>query len=352
MTKMNLQKIKKNKGFVILFAVTISSLILAIALGIASIAQKEVKFATSGRDANEAFLAADAGNEYALYSDKPGIAFFPPPGPYNFVVSQLGATGQACTKVTVDKTSPTLAVITSKGYNTGGGTASVCNPTSNSIERELRTTYAYSLGSSTPAIISPVRQSTGSATSGTVISVTITSPTAGNALILTYGGNPNTATIASVAGGGVTWVKAKSSNTNRDAEIWYGLNASGLSTNVTITLNSALGGSGGLANVSEWSGLSGSSVVDASGSASGTSASITTATINTTNANDLIITIGRHASSSSLGNLSPFISLASPDSAAFQAAYAIVSSTGSYYGGWTLSSSVAWEAEIAAFKGI
>src|SRR3990167_1349437 len=66
-----IQKIKKLKsGFVILFAVTLSALLLSIALGVANIAFKELRFGTSARDTNDAFFAADTGIECALLYDK------------------------------------------------------------------------------------------------------------------------------------------------------------------------------------------------------------------------------------------------------------------------------------------
>jgi hypothetical protein len=60
---------KNNSGFVMLFAIMLSSIILAIALGIANISLKEVNFSTSAKDTNDAFFAADTGAECALYAD-------------------------------------------------------------------------------------------------------------------------------------------------------------------------------------------------------------------------------------------------------------------------------------------
>lgn len=160
MIKMNLKKIKNppdrmtpviragNKGFVILFAFTLSSILLAIALGVANIALKEVKFGTSAKDTNNAFLAADTGIEYALFNDKPPTSsFIPAPGTsqtWDFVVSQLGGAGTSCAKVSVqkDNTSPpnTITTIVSKGYNIGDiATCSSSNP--DRIERELKISY-------------------------------------------------------------------------------------------------------------------------------------------------------------------------------------------------------------------
>lgn len=136
---MIIKKIKKNKGFVLLFAVMLSSIILAITLGIANIALKEVKFSISAKDANDAFFAADAGEEQALYNDNKAT-----PNPYpsgattNFVLSGLGSSGQGCANVVVDKTTATTT-ITSSGYNVGNPGCLPANP--NSVERQLKVSY-------------------------------------------------------------------------------------------------------------------------------------------------------------------------------------------------------------------
>ena len=137
-------------GFVLLFAVTLASILLAIALGVAQVAYKEIRFGTSAKDTGDAFFAADTGIEYALYQDKPpGSPYTVSDGeiqyyqrtPYN-----LASTTQACAKVTItkDKTNPPSIItnIVSKGYNLGSDTTPVCNSTSqNLIERELDINY-------------------------------------------------------------------------------------------------------------------------------------------------------------------------------------------------------------------
>ena len=123
-------------GFVILFAVTISSILLAIALGVSNIALKEVKFGTDARETNNAFFAADSAVEYALFNDKPPLSL----SSGSFNVTGLGSTGASCAIVTVDKTNPSETTIISKGYNDGGDEGG-CAPGSNSVERELRITY-------------------------------------------------------------------------------------------------------------------------------------------------------------------------------------------------------------------
>ncbi|OGI95346.1 hypothetical protein A2917_02155 [Candidatus Nomurabacteria bacterium RIFCSPLOWO2_01_FULL_42_17] len=170
--------IKKNKGpvpyeakgfrsgFVILFAVTLSAIFLAIALGISNIALKEVKFGTSARDTNDAFFAADTGAECAQYYDRtPGppnnypnaFSDNPPafmicadveiPTPeadpedfWTFTVLGLGRGEQGCAIVTVDKITPEETHIISKGYNLGGD-GSCESSSTNLIEREINVDY-------------------------------------------------------------------------------------------------------------------------------------------------------------------------------------------------------------------
>ena len=144
------KNIKNNKGFVILFAVTISAILLSIALGVANIALKEVKFGTSARDTNDAFFAADTGIEYALFHDKPSVNSYPYtllPGNIqtysNIIVSGLGSVGASCAIVSIkkDNTNPLIisTTIIAKGYNIGDA---LCDSTnSDRIEREIRTIY-------------------------------------------------------------------------------------------------------------------------------------------------------------------------------------------------------------------
>jgi len=145
---MMVKKIKKNRGFVVLFAVTISSILLAIALGVASIAVNEVKFGTSVRDTNDAFFAADSGIEQALFNDKEGdytpvvgqVTTFSP-----LVVLNLGSSDKGCANVSITKDAigdGILTEIVSKGYSRNGSNIEgVCMPAENSVERELGASY-------------------------------------------------------------------------------------------------------------------------------------------------------------------------------------------------------------------
>lgn len=69
------QKINPNSAFTILFAVIVSTLVLALGLGIVAITMKEVQLSGAGRDSQLAFYAADSGSECALYYDTIGDFF-------------------------------------------------------------------------------------------------------------------------------------------------------------------------------------------------------------------------------------------------------------------------------------
>lgn len=60
------------KGFSVLFATLIGSLVLAIGLAILSITIKQIKLSAAGRESQHAFYAADTGVECALYLDGGG----------------------------------------------------------------------------------------------------------------------------------------------------------------------------------------------------------------------------------------------------------------------------------------
>jgi len=135
-----IKEIKNNRAFVILFAVTLSALLLGIALGVANIALREVEFGTNARDTNDAYFAADVGYETALFNDKtPGNYTVPT----TFPVFGLGSKGNSCASVTVDKSQvnpagQSITVIISNGYNIADG---ACGPVRNSVVRQIKVTY-------------------------------------------------------------------------------------------------------------------------------------------------------------------------------------------------------------------
>lgn len=66
---------KNNRGFTVLFAVIVSSIVLAIGLSIANITLKQIRISSLGRESQIAFYAADSGSECVMYHDLIGQAF-------------------------------------------------------------------------------------------------------------------------------------------------------------------------------------------------------------------------------------------------------------------------------------
>ena len=80
-------------------------------------------------------------------------------------------------------------------------------------------------------VIGPVQQTSTSNSNTFTLS---SPPTLGDALIVECSFLQGSA-ISSIAGGGITtWIKAISSDVNRDVEVWYGLNSNGSSAVVTV----------------------------------------------------------------------------------------------------------------------
>src|SRR3990167_1894958 len=69
------KKFERNKGMTLFIAVTVMAILLIISYAVINIAIKGSQFATSGRDSQFAFYAADAGLECALYWDSKTDAF-------------------------------------------------------------------------------------------------------------------------------------------------------------------------------------------------------------------------------------------------------------------------------------
>lgn len=67
-----LQQIKTSKGFVILFAVIISTIIMLISFGIFTVATKSTLLSTNSKEVLAAFYSADSGMECALHMIKSG----------------------------------------------------------------------------------------------------------------------------------------------------------------------------------------------------------------------------------------------------------------------------------------
>jgi len=165
----------QKKGFVILFAVILTSIILSVSLGLADITYKEISFATSAKNTGEAFFAADTGAECAIYYDYTGAVTlngfqnpfgyvpttgndlptlncagksfgfedgYSATGPWIFILPELGVSGKACAIVTVTKDfnlpndpDDDVTTVSSKGYNVGSQSCTSSSPTR--VEREI-----------------------------------------------------------------------------------------------------------------------------------------------------------------------------------------------------------------------
>jgi len=70
-----IRKYKNNRGFTLLFATLLSSLLLAIATGIFNIVFKELLLTSSVKESQFAFYSADGATECALFWDLRGRVF-------------------------------------------------------------------------------------------------------------------------------------------------------------------------------------------------------------------------------------------------------------------------------------
>lgn len=155
-------------------------------------------------------------------------------------------------------------------------------------------------------------------------------------------------TVTAITGFGVTtFVKAISSSVNRDVEIWYGtVTTSGITTGTITTSN----GSVSNGSLLEATGVATSSPIDNSQAfaSNGTSATNATASVTLTNCRDLIIASTRSAAATlSSGPTNSFTELT--DGTAGHSAYLIPNALGTYSTGWIQTTSVVYDAVIAAF---
>ncbi len=163
---------KNNKGYTLLFAVLVSSIVLSIGISILTISKKEFLLSASARDSTSAFYAADSGLECAAYHDgavgnhfstttpdvvsiscagySPTDSWTYDPLPDDgglFVFSMPLGTSGACAVVSVEKSFDDDDIATtriiSRGYNVGWDSAakSCDEPSSRRVERALQLTY-------------------------------------------------------------------------------------------------------------------------------------------------------------------------------------------------------------------
>jgi hypothetical protein len=153
----NKKSFYKNKGFTILFTVLISSIVLAITIGIANIAYRETLLSIGAKEGNYALFAADTGAECALYWDLNQSAFTSSAitgvtcnntsnavtiNPTDFYLFRISLNNNKnCAQVTVDKTVSTQTAINSLGYNISCSDLVANTNIARKVERALRVTY-------------------------------------------------------------------------------------------------------------------------------------------------------------------------------------------------------------------
>lgn len=157
------------RGVAILFSVLLTSVLLAVAVGIANVSYREQVFSLEARDSSKAFFAADTGVECGLLYDKEGVfASTTPASPSSChgtvpVISSSGtfydfsldfASTGTCARVFVEKAhdpdgagplASDHTEIRSYGYNLRtNGTTGLCPATTSAlrtVNRALRIYY-------------------------------------------------------------------------------------------------------------------------------------------------------------------------------------------------------------------
>ncbi len=164
---------KGKRGFALLYAVVVSSVLLSVALGVSNIALKEIVFGTSAKDANDAFYAADTAAECTLFYDNSSLETNPfigsdpvdfycagnlvsihntiPSGDiitWVFTITDLGNSNSptACANVTLEKQmigTVQFTRVTAVGYNNGtvASSGDNCVPTATSVQRVIELNY-------------------------------------------------------------------------------------------------------------------------------------------------------------------------------------------------------------------
>lgn len=163
-------KSEKQKGFVALYAVLITSLILSMVIGISSISYKELVLSSYAKYSHYAFFAADTGLECAQYFDQQGTFLKNSPtvdcdnqslavnmqsqSVYNFsfdLVTNPSLNKKSCVKVSVNKDFQydfdgdgivdSNTIIESTGYSKECSVVDASTKDSSIVQRALRVNY-------------------------------------------------------------------------------------------------------------------------------------------------------------------------------------------------------------------
>lgn len=210
-----------------------------------------------------------------------------------------------------------------------------------------------------------IQSKSGTITSGTSLTITLTSPTtAGNCLLVAVGATRSTTNPAvtgiTLGGSAGNFAIAKGQNTagDADAEIWVDPNCAGSQTSVVITFSAGSGtGQGNAAWVMEWSGLVTSAATDKTNGGSNTNGTFSSGATGTlTQASEVIIgcvmTFATGGTISAPG--APWTELGSLTAGtnnSFAAGWQVVSATTTQtYNGTVSGSGQVWASVVATFK--
>lgn len=138
-----------DRGFTLLLAVLITSIVLATSIEFSVFVLRELRVSAMGRESQKAFFAADSGAECVLYWDLKQDYFsttttrviscagnnYTVGGPSGISNFTLNFDNDSCAAVTVDKTNYPATEVRSYGHNT-------CDTSSpNRVERALNIIY-------------------------------------------------------------------------------------------------------------------------------------------------------------------------------------------------------------------
>src|SRR3989338_2827436 len=152
-TKAKSEKLEANsgeRGFTLLLAALVASIVIALGSAIFSIAQKELTLSSIGRDSQYAFYAADTAAECALYWDSRKYAF--PTTSAKLFTSNITCDGQTVSTSYVDEgdTVKTVFEFQPNGYCAYVEVLKRLIPEQNSIATAIRAD-GYSIGAESVA---------------------------------------------------------------------------------------------------------------------------------------------------------------------------------------------------------
>lgn len=123
----------QEQGFTLLYAMLIITMVLIASSAILSISMKELRLSVVGRDAAEAYYAAESGYECAVYWARQSASTYQCLGQSGSITNfTLTFPNGSCATVQTDTTN---RVVTARGYNTCASGAA------NRVERGKRAIY-------------------------------------------------------------------------------------------------------------------------------------------------------------------------------------------------------------------